>query len=161
MDRETMLEKIDTLYRGRQNGDRSAFASVLAPDATFRFVGNASFIQSFPGGRDDGPDQVAAKLFEQIDMLERTLVDAVVEGNRAATHFKSVLRVKGGEPFEHEMFDLWEFDDEGRIIKGSQFQDTAKIIDELDTVAMAKSAYGTPRAADDPVGGMDFDIGSN
>ncbi|MEM7667316.1 MAG: nuclear transport factor 2 family protein [Pseudomonadota bacterium] len=164
MNREDMLTKIETLYKGRESGDRAQFASVLAPDATFRFVGDGSVIMSFPGGRTDEPDKVARELFEQIEMLDRRLVSATIEENRAAVHWRVVLKVKGGAPFEQELFDLWEFNETGLITKGSQFQDTAKILNEMDDAEMAKSAQSGPRGPDDDGGGpgpsIDFGLGS-
>lgn len=131
MDREEMLQKIETLYEGRRTGDLEKFSEVLAEGAEFRFVGDESFIRAFPGGTDSDPGEVAQKLFEEMDMVRLERAASVVEGNRVAVQFKAVLCPKGGEPFEHEMFDLWEFDEEGKIVRGSQFQDTAKIIHEM------------------------------
>ena len=131
MDREDMLKAIETLYEGRRTGDLEKFSEVLAEGAEFRFVGDDSITSAFPGGTDSDPNEVAQKLFEQLDMIERERGASVVEGNQVAVQFKAVLCAKGGEPFEHEMFDLWEFNDEGKITRGSQFQDTAKIIHEM------------------------------
>ncbi len=151
MDREAMLEAIETLYEGRRTGDTSLFEKVLAPHASFRFVGDGSIIMEFPGGRDSDPQKVAQALFEQVDMLERTMLSATIEENRAAIHWRAVMRVKGGVPFQHELFDLWEFNDDGLITAGHQFQDTAKIIEELDDAGKASSSGGS----------MGFDLGAS
>lgn len=135
MDRDEMLSKIETLYEGRRTGNFEKFDEVLADGAVFQFIGDASITSAFPGGTESDPNKVAQKLFEQLDMVKRERGASVVEGNRVAVQFKAVLCAKGGVPFEHEMFDLWEFDDEGRIKRGSQYQDTAKIIHELNHAA--------------------------
>jgi len=59
--------------------------------------------------------------------------------------------VKGGVPFQHELFDLWEFNDDGLITAGHQFQDTAKVIEELDDAGKASSSGGS----------MGFDLGAS
>ena len=166
MNREDMLAKIETLYRGRSNGDLSQFAEVLAPHAEFRFVGDGSVIMSLPGGRSEKPEEVAQDLFDKLDMLDRRMESATVEENRAAVHWRAVMRFKGGDPFEMELFDLWEFGEDGRITKGSQFFDTAKVMDEMDDADMARSASETREAVETAksdaarVDSMDFGIGS-
>lgn len=152
MDREAMIGAVETLYKGRRTGDTSLFEKVLAPQASFRFVGEGSIIMEFPGGSDSEPEKVAQALFEQIDMLELKLISSTIEENRAALHWRAVLRAKGGAPFQQELFDLWEFNEAGLITAGHQFQDTAKIINELDDAGKARSSGG---------GGMDFGLGSS
>ena len=131
MSRDEMLAKIDALYAGRASGDVSAFEEILTPDSEFRFAGDTTIVAAFPGGTTRDPTEVAQDLFAKIDMLDREQVSSVVEGNRVSVLTKATLRVPGREPFEHLMFDLWEFTDDGRIKNGMQFQDTAKIIAEL------------------------------
>ncbi len=166
MNREDMLTKIETVYRGRATGDLSQFPDVLAPHAEFRFVGDGSIVMTFPGGRSSKPEEVAQELFDQLDMLDRRMESATVEEDRAAVHWRVVMRFKGGEPFELELFDLWEFGEDGRITKGSQFFDTAKVMDEMDDADMARSASDTREAVETAksdaarVDSMDFGIGS-
>ena len=166
MNREDMLTKIETVYRGRATGDLSQFPDVLAPHAEFRFVGDGSIVMTFPGGRSSKPEEVAQELFDQLDMLDRRMESATVEEDRAAVHWRVVMRFKGGEPFELELFDLWEFGEDGRITKGSQFFDTAKVMDEMDDAEMARSASDTREAVETAksdaarVDSMDFGIGS-
>ncbi len=131
MDRDEMLAKVETLYQGRTSGDTSAFGDVLARDATFTYEGEASLIAAFPGGRAHDPREVAQALFDQIDMTDRTCVQTFVEGSKLAVLWETTLCVKGRKPFRQMLFDIWEFDDEGKIARGTQFQDTAKIIEEV------------------------------
>ncbi len=166
MNREDMLAKIETLYKGRATGDLTQFSEVLAPHAEFRFVGDGSVVMQLPGGRTNKPDEVAHDLFTKLDMLNRRMESATIEENRAAVHWRVVMRFKGGEPFEIELFDLWEFGEDGRITKGSQFFDTAKVMDEMDDADMARSASETREAVETAksdaarVDSMDFGIGS-
>lgn len=139
MERDQRLASVETLYEGRRTGDLGAFAQVLAPDAVFRFAGEGSIIAEFPGGSNERPEEVAQALFDELDMLERRLISAVCDGPFLAVRFATVLRPKGGEPFEQELFDLWEFDDQGKIVSGTQFQDTAKIINEIRKVRQPAS----------------------
>lgn len=131
MNHQDMLDKIDTLYEGRQTGDISNMEKVLAPGAEFQFAGEKTIVDAFPGGSSGPPSEIAAALFEQLDMHSRERVESIIEGHKVAVLTKATLCTKDGEPFEHLMFDLWEFNDDGLITRGRQFQDTAKIIAEL------------------------------
>ncbi len=75
--------------------------------------------------------QVARELYETIEIRSLERVQAVAEDNRVAILWNTMLVTPGGEPFETQMFDLWEFDPSGRICKGTQFLDTAKLVAEL------------------------------
>jgi ketosteroid isomerase-like protein len=74
--------------------------------------------------------QAARELFERIEIRDLEQVTAVAEGNRVAILWNTTL-VAGGEPFATQMFDLWEFDEDGRICCGTQFLDTAKLLAEM------------------------------
>lgn len=166
MDRDEMLAKIETLYKGRSTGDFSQFSDVLAPHAEFRFVGDGSTVMTFPGGKSDKPEEVGMDLFEKLDMLDRRMESATCEENRAAVHWRVVMRFKGGEIFEMELCDLWEFGEDGRITKGSQWLDTATLMDKMDEADMARAADETRTATETAksdaarVDSMDFGIGS-
>ncbi|MFL0354893.1 nuclear transport factor 2 family protein [Erythrobacter sp. GH1-10] len=166
MNRDDMLAKIETLYKGRATGDFSQFPEVLAPHAEFRFVGDGSTTMTFPGGKTTNPEEAGKDLFAQLDLLDRRMESATVEENRAAVHWRVVLRFKGGDIFEMELFDLWEFGEDGRITKGSQWLDTATLMDQMDEADMARSASETRDAVETAksdaarVDSMDFGIGS-
>lgn len=129
--RDDMLAKVDALYKGRTTGDTSAFDVVLAEGATFKYEGEDSLIAAFPGGRADDPREVAQALFDQIDMTDRKCVQTFVEGDNLAVLWETELCVKGREPFRQMLFDIWEFNEAGKITRGTQYQDTAKIIEEV------------------------------
>ena len=166
MNRDDMLARIETVYRGRATGDTSAFAEACAPHATFRFVGDGSVVMSIPGARHEALEQAVLEWSQHFDALDRRMESATVEEDRAAIHWRVVMRCKGGEPFEMELFDLWEFGEDGRIAKGSTWLDTAKLLEQMDDADMARSASETRTAIDTArhdaarVDSMDFGIGS-
>lgn len=131
MDKDAMLAKVETLYQGRTSGDTSLFSEVLAEGATFEYVGEESLIAAFPGGRTNAPAEVAQALFEQIDMLDRKPLRTFASDDELVVLWDTTLRVKGREPFQQKLFDIWTFDSDDKICAGQQYQDTAKIIAEM------------------------------
>ena len=134
MSGQEMLAQVAKLYQGRTTGDLGAFPEVLAPEAQFHFMGHESVVRAFPAGDSEtptDPNTVAQALFEQVAMNACAFGEPVAQGNRLAVTVTAKLQVKGRPEFDHAMFDLWEFNEEGQIISGQQFQDTAKIIEEL------------------------------
>lgn len=166
MTRDDMLATIEAVYKARATGDLSRFPELFAPHAEFRFVGDGSIIMEFPGGRSNQPEEVATELFEQLDLLDLRMESSTVEDERAAVHWRGVFRFKGGEPFEMELFDLWEFGADGKITKGCQFFDTARVQNAMDDADMARAAEETRTATETArsdaarVDSMDFGIGS-
>ncbi|MEL6530655.1 MAG: nuclear transport factor 2 family protein [Pseudomonadota bacterium] len=166
MTREDKIAAIESVYKARATGDLSRFPDLFAPHAEFRFVGDGSIIMEFPGGRSNEPTEVATDLFEKLDLLDLRMESSTVEEERAAIHWRAVLRFKGGDPFEMELFDLWEFGADGKITKGCQFFDTARVQNEMDDADMARSAAETRTATETAksdaarVDSMDFGIGS-
>ena len=75
--------------------------------------------------------QAAQELFQKIEIRSLERVQAVAEGDRVAILWNTTLAAPGGAPFETQMFDLWEFNDDGRICCGTQFLDTAKLVQEM------------------------------
>lgn len=131
MQREDMLAKVDAAYHGRRTGDFSRFGEILAEDAAFTFAGDQSLLAVLPGSGDVGAHQTAQELFDKLEMRSLDRLDAVAEGNRVAILWKTTLARPGGESFETQLFDLWEFDDSGKICRGTQFLDTAKLIEVM------------------------------
>ncbi|MEO0699339.1 MAG: hypothetical protein AAFY81_06435 [Pseudomonadota bacterium] len=134
---EEMLGQIARLYKGRTTGILDDFPEVLADDARFYFMGNESIVSAFPAGESDDPNDpntVAQALFDEIAMNACEFGEPVTQGNRIAVTVKARLQVEGRPEFEHEMFDLWEFNEDRKVISGRQFQDTAKLVEELQYV---------------------------
>ena len=131
MQREDMLAKVEAAYEARRTGDFAALEEIVAPDAEFSYGGEQSFLASVPASGAGNVHQAARELFETIEIRELERVKAVAEDNRVAILWKTTLVTPGGQPFETQMFDLWEFDDNGRICCGTQFLDTAKLVAEM------------------------------
>jgi ketosteroid isomerase-like protein len=129
--REDMLAKVEAAYQARRTGDFAALEAVVSPNAAFSFAGDQSLLSALPGSGGVGVHQAARELFDRIEIRDLERVEAVAEGNRVAILWRTTLVPPQGEPFETQMFDLWEFDDSGRICCGTQFLDTAKLIAEM------------------------------
>jgi len=135
MQREEMLAKVEAAYHGRRTGDFSKFPEILAEGAAFTFAGDQGMLAAIPGSGGVPAHQVAEELFKKLDMTALERVDAVAEDDRVAILWKTTLVPPGGEPFETMLFDLWEFDGAGKICKGTQFLDTAKLIQVMEAAA--------------------------
>lgn len=131
MQREDMLAKVDAAYEARRTGDFAALQAIVSPDAKFSYGGEQSLLAAVPGSGAGDVIQVARELFETIEIRSLERVQAVAEGNLIAILWNTTLVAPRGEPFETQMFDLWEFDQSGRICKGTQFLDTAKLVTEM------------------------------
>jgi ketosteroid isomerase-like protein len=137
MDRTAMLDKVEAIYAAREKGDFAVLDSVLAPGAEFSFAGADAITRRFPGGEAGSIEGVAKALFASLDLLEREQLHAIVEGRKAAVMWHCRFQLPGGQPFEGRLYDLWEFDDEERICRGTQFFDTALLVTEMEAVLPA------------------------
>ena len=131
MQHEEMLAKVEAAYQARRTGDIPALDMVVAEGAAFSFAGEQSLLSRLPGSGDVGVHQAAAELHDSIELLELDRIESVAEGNRIAILWRATVAPVEGEPFETQFFDLWEFDDSGRICKGTQFLDTAKFVEVM------------------------------
>ena len=131
MQREDMLAKVEAAYQARRTGDFEALEAIVSPDASFTYGGEQSLIAAVPAAGAGQVMQAARELFERIEIRDLERVTAVAEGDRVAILWNTTLVMPGGEPFATQMFDLWEFDANGRICCGTQFLDTAKMVAEL------------------------------
>ena len=131
MEREDMLAKVREAYEARRTGDFEALSRIVAEDAAWSLAGEQSLQAGFPGTGGADIHQAARQVFETIELRTLERVDALAEGNRVAILWKTTVAIPGSEPFETLMYDLWEFDDEGRISKGRQFIDTAKFVEVM------------------------------
>lgn len=134
MQREDMLAKVDAAYAARRAGDFAALQSVISEDAVFSYGGEQDLLAASPRSEPGSTMEVARELFERIEIRNLERVTAVAEGDRVAILWNTTLALPGREPFATQMFDLWEFDDAGRICRGTQFVDTAKVVAELKCV---------------------------
>ncbi len=131
MQRDQMLAKVEAAYQARRTGDFAALEAIVAPDAVFSYGGEQSFLASVPASGAGSVHQAARELFETIEIRSLERVQTVAEDDRVAILWNTTLVPPGGQPFETQMFDLWEFDGSGRICKGTHFLDTAKLVAEM------------------------------
>ncbi len=127
-DRAGIEKVIEDVYAARAAKDLAAVERIFKPDAIFQLVGSPA---TFPGaGRAEGHAQLRAaigSLIAAFDFLEQTKLASVIEGGKAAVHWR--LKVKynpTGEIFETELFDLWTLEG-GRVASLVQFCDTALV----------------------------------
>lgn len=132
MKREDMLAKVEAAYQARRSGDFAALEPIVAEDAVFSLAGDETLLAAMPGGPSEvGVHHAARQLFDTLELRSLERVDAVAEGNKVAIMWKTTAAIPGSEPFDTLMFDLWEFDDDGRICRGIQFVDTAKFVEAM------------------------------
>ena len=131
MQREDMLAKVEAAYAARRSGDFAALEEVVAPDARFSYGGEQAFIAAVPASGSGSIHAAARELFQTIEIRELKRVDAIAEGSRVAILWDATLSVPGGQPFDTQFFDLWAFDESGKISSGKQFLDTARIVSEI------------------------------
>ena len=131
MQRDDMLAKVEAAYEARRSGDFAALEAIVSPEAKFIYGGERSLLASVPASGACGVVQAARELFQRIEIRALERVQAVAEGNRVAILWNTTLVPPGGAPFDTQMFDLWEFDDNGLICCGTQFLDTAKVVAEM------------------------------
>lgn len=132
MDRDQVLAIIDQAYAARQANDEEALGQIWAEDATFELAGETSLLENFPGstGPEAGKPAVEA-LMRLVAMSNVTRLNAVVEGNKAATLSSATVSFAGRPSFETLLYDLWEIDEAGRVRSLQQFADTARVVHEM------------------------------
>lgn len=131
MDRQTVLDTIDAVLHARRSGDMAVLDRLLADGATFELGGDAGLLPGFqPALR--GPARGAAEwLAQHVPMLSLERTSAVVEGRRAANLWQARVQLGPGEPVDLPLFDLWDFDEQGRVTRVLQFTDTARLAQGL------------------------------
>jgi ketosteroid isomerase-like protein len=118
-----ILKKIDTAYSARAAGDKKAVAAIWAPRATFRVVAVLSALRNYSGGRKRPNTNVDA-LIDQFKFKKFKRMDVVVEGNSAAVHWQVTAITPTGKSAKTELYDLWKFNDAGKVTSMLQFADS-------------------------------------
>lgn len=126
-ERDRILDTIDQAYAARAAGDFEAMARFWEPHATYRLAGEAALLPAVPVGPADAVEAVRT-LIDLFDFHRFERVSSVVEGNRAAVHWRVTVSNNGGDPVEAELYDLWQFSENGRATSLLQFTDTALIV---------------------------------
>jgi ketosteroid isomerase-like protein len=127
-DRAITEKLIKDAYAARTAKDLDTVMRFFTPNATFQFAGSpaASPAATRVQGAADLRATFAA-LIAAFDILDLTLLASVIEGNKAATHWRVKIKHNPtGEVHETELFDLWTIED-GRISSFVQFADTALV----------------------------------
>ena len=137
MNREQMLEVMRQGYAARVSGNVDAILGIFTPDAVFKL--NATPPQpnvSHATAGVVGMRTALSQLVDAFEFLTCEIVDAVVEGSKAAIRIRFMVRSRQtGNTAVTESIDLVEFRD-GKVSSYTQFFDTA-IADRL----MAPAAH--------------------
>ena len=126
MDRQDMLRVIGEGYAARVRGDVEGVLGIFTSDAQFKL--NAVPQKAPVSLRTEGTNalrQAMTQLVQTFEFQKLDIIDAVVEGSKAAIRIRIMVRSKQtGNVAETESLDLVEFRD-GKIASYTQFFDTA------------------------------------
>jgi ketosteroid isomerase-like protein len=126
--REAMIDTIYRAYDARGKGDIEGLMAAFHPNAVFELKGEKDMLEV--AGTVQGHSSVRdamTRLIEAFEFLKRDIVDAMVEGDRAAVHSRLKVRFIPKEVvFTSDVLDTFRFED-GKIIELVEFADTALI----------------------------------
>jgi ketosteroid isomerase-like protein len=128
LNRQEALEALGGAYRARVSGDRDALARYWADGAHFEIVGKPDRMAGVPL-KSAGAMQTIGALIDQFGFSDHQILDAVLEGSKLAARSRVTVTVSGKPPETTDLFDLVEFDADGKISSFVQFADTALIRD--------------------------------
>jgi len=126
-DRAAFLAAIDETYRLRAAGDKAAVQAHLAADAQFRLAGDATLMPGVATGPGHAPPAIAA-LIDTFVFHEHERLNAIVEGDQAAVHWRVTVSRPGGQKVSTELYDLWTIGKDGKLTSVLQFVDTALVV---------------------------------
>lgn len=126
VDRTTALTAIQEVYRLRIAGDKPGLAELLAPNARLHLAGDATLMPGVATGPAEAMPTISA-LIDTFEFHKHELLDAVVEGDKAAVLSRITVSRPGGDTVSTEVYDLWTFGDDGRPASIHQFVDTALV----------------------------------
>lgn len=128
LERTEILRIIDEAYAARMRSDKAALARYWAPDATYRMSCDpGSLPVDVPVGPCDA-DQSTSKLVDMFQFHEMERLDVVIEGNRAALHWRIAVSTPDKPQISTEIAEFWEFTDDGKAKSLTQFVDTATLV---------------------------------
>lgn len=130
MDREAMLATIEALYQERIAGLTDTMATHLAEGASFRMAGEGQ-MDHFGSDGPVGFLDALRTLNGAIAMTRVSIVEAVAEGKSCAVRLLAEVGFGDRAPFETEIFNLWTFDEAGKVTSLTEFVDTAKLVGEV------------------------------
>ena len=126
LERSRIVEILDGIYATRVAGEQDAFARIWADGATYQMAGDAVILGATLTHPRDAR-QATSELINQFKFHSAVRTDAVVEGNRAAVMLNLVVSKGDGPKHETRVFNLWEFDDDGKALSLIEFADTALV----------------------------------
>jgi ketosteroid isomerase-like protein len=132
--REAMIDTIYRAYDARAKGDIEGLMAAFHPNAVFELKGEKDVLE-VAGAVQGHPDLRATMvgLIENFEFVKRDIIDAMVEGDRAAVHSRLKVRfVPKDVLFTSDVLDTFRFED-GKIIELVEFADTALIKSVLST----------------------------
>jgi ketosteroid isomerase-like protein len=128
MERDAIRSLIEAAYGARVRGDLDGVMAAFHPGCDFQLVaaGGPDGIGSVCGGAEAVRAQIGA-LIEAFDFADFTIVDLLVDGERAALRWRAQVTARAtGRKALFEVVDLFGFA-EGRIRTMQQFTDTAAV----------------------------------
>jgi ketosteroid isomerase-like protein len=127
-DREAMIDTIYRAYDARGKGDIEGCMAAFHPNAVFELKGEKDLLEI--AGAVQGHQDVRTALtgfIETFEFMKRDIVEAIVEGDRAAVHSRLKMRfIPKDLVFTSDVLDTFRFED-GKIIELVEFADTALI----------------------------------
>jgi ketosteroid isomerase-like protein len=124
-DRGEVKRLILDAYQARIGSDLAAMGEIFASEIRFKLAGSpsASAVAVSVSGIQDFQN-VMKGMIKTFDWVDQTILSMVVEGPKAAVHWRGSLRsTVTGETVETEMIDLFEVRD-GKIQSLIEFCDT-------------------------------------
>jgi ketosteroid isomerase-like protein len=128
-DRETILRNIEAAYAARTRGDRAELATYWAPGGTYRLVG-AEALPGIRAGANDANEAIGV-LIDLFQFHEVERLATLVDGNRAALHWRVTFTSGESDPATVELCDLWEVAADGKLVSLTQFTDTQLVASYL------------------------------
>lgn len=126
LSRARIIAAIEEIYVRRVGGDKAEFAEIWAGGATYQLAGNEEIMGAALTRQRDAR-QAVGELIDQFRFHRAELMDAVIDGNRAAAVVSLDVSTGGGPQHQTQVFTLWEFDEDGKATSLVEFADTALI----------------------------------
>jgi len=126
--REVMMDAIYRAYDARGKGDIEGVMAAFHPNAIFELKGEKDILEV--AGAAQGHSNLRAAMtgfIETFEFVKRDIVDAIVDGDRAAVHSRVKIRfIPKDLVVTTDMLDTFRFED-GKITGLVEFADTALI----------------------------------
>jgi ketosteroid isomerase-like protein len=126
--RDEMMKTILRAYEARGKSDMDGLMDAFHPNARFEIKGDRNLLE-VAGAVEGGPNvrKALAGLTQAFEFLEREIVNAVIEGDRAAVHSRVKIRfVPKDITLTTDVLDTMRFEN-GKIVQFEEFADTALI----------------------------------